>query len=485
VRSNQGAHLTKPDSRFLRNASNVNIRVLTPSRIGFVLAVLFLRFALDLCYVFYLVGAFGDDPITPMWIDIQPVQYSLSIIFVIVVALITPNDKKSLSGIYYFSILAFLFIPMTSIVGMNAERSIQHVFIAFVGIVTSLIITETPLPKINLPLPTNGVLIAVLLSAGALAVFLAWTIYTGAIFQASLDLKKIYVFREEQDQILNQGYFGYFNLWVQKVFNPFLLVLGFYYKRRTLILTSILFQIYFFAVTSHRTHLFVPLLILLVYFLYSRRYTFFHIYLIVAAILVSIIATSTLHAYDLLPSIFIRRAFFVAASAAIDWISLFESRAHVYFADNLFKSVVNNEYTGQKLSHYVSVLIFNEKPFGFDGGLVGNGYAHLGIFGVALYAALIGAYVRFINELIANGVRVSLSAALLFEPLRTTWCDTDLPTALLTHGLLIGMLLIWLVGKSQLNQQPKLAMRLAGSRLGVDPAREYYNTLETRWPPKT
>ena len=465
------------ENRYFDPAASGSI-VKPPSRLAFVLAVLFFRLVLDLCYYLYLIDAFGDDEVTPMWLNLQPGQYLMSFASVILIALIVPHNKKNLSGIYYFSILAFLFIPLTSIAGMNADKSIYFVFITLTGIITSLIVTEVPMPRLNIPMPKRGIAVAVLFSSGALAVFFIWTVITGSIFNVNFDLTKIYQLREEQDALLNQGFWGYFNLWAQKVFNPFLFALGLYYRNKPLIVIGLLFQVYFFTITSHRTHLFVPVLIWLVYFLYSRKYSFFHLNLVVAIALLGVVAAANIDGLDLLPTIVIRRAFFVAGSATMDWLSLFESRAHVYFADNLLKSYVSNEYTGQKLTHYVSVLIFNKVPFGFDGGLVGNGYAHLGLLGVVLYAALIGLYVRFMNELIANGVQVAIAAALLFEPLRTTWADTDLPTALITHGLLVGLLLIWMVGKSKLNDNRSTLKKFAPGQFNQQTNRFAYTNIE-------
>lgn len=104
---------------------------------------------------------------------------------------------------------------------------------------------------------------------------------------------------------------------------------------------------------------------------------------------------------------------------------------------------MEGEYTGANLPSLMSELIFGGQPFGFNAGIVGAGFAHLGLFGVILYAATLGALVRFVNHLIHRGLPAFLSAALLFEPFRTTWADTDLPTAILSHGILVGTILLF------------------------------------------
>ncbi len=56
----------------------------------------------------------------------------------------------------------------------------------------------------------------------------------------------------------------------------------------------------------------------------------------------------------------------------------------------------------------------------FNSGLVGAGYAQMGVLGVALYAAIFGYFVRLNVRLVEAGVPVYIMAAILFLPYRKT-----------------------------------------------------------------
>jgi hypothetical protein len=417
------------------------------SRVAFLLAIVCFRTTLDLCYLFFLSTAFVDDPITPMPVYFAAGQYAQSWIALLVVASLVPFQKDEFSGVFFLAAMAFLYIPMTSMVGLNHERPMSDVILAGLAVLTSAAVVAFPIeatPR-SVPRQLGELWVPVTISVIAVVAFVAWSIASGAIFAASASLEDIYLHRGDASETLDVGPLAYFNLWAQKVFNPFLLAVGLFWRRRLLVVGCIVLQIYFFLITQHRSHLFVPVMIFFMYFLYTRPVGIAHVYLLISGALLGVLAVANgfgLFEVDGLPSILIRRAFFVAASVTSDWLAYFHEYPHAYFADNLFKSYVENEYTGQNLPALMSTLIFDGQPFGFNVGIVGTGYAHLGLFGVLLYAATAGAIVRFVNHLIHRGLPAFLAAAILFEPFRTTWADTDLPTAILSHGILIGTILL-------------------------------------------
>jgi hypothetical protein len=416
------------------------------SRGFFVLSVLSFRITLDLCYIYYLADKFLDDPITPMPLNVDPAQLAISYLLLLPVALLVPHDKKNLNGIFFLAALAFLYVPMTSMIGLNAEKDVTMMLIVCFAVLVSL--GWIALPNVRLPMLAveNGPRAAYLLSIGFVAVFVAWSIISGAIHGLSMSLTDIYLHREDSSSVLDAGAMAYVNLWAQKVFNPFLLAIGLFYRRRALVLVCLALQAYFFAVTQHRTHLFVPVLVFLVYLLYSRPFRITHIYYLMSLSLAGVLMASLYFDLDDLPAIVLRRAFFVAPSVTYDWIDYFKANPHVYFADNLLRNYIASMYTGENLPSLMSQLVFSGKEFGFNVGLVGAGYAQLGMAGVFLYATLVGLFVWLANGLIRRGLPVFIAAAVLFDPLRTAWADSDVFTAILSHGILAGLVLIWVYG---------------------------------------
>jgi hypothetical protein len=427
------------------------------ARRAFLGAIILFRVALDFCYVFYLRDAFENDRITPMPLNISATQVLISYLLLLPMAMIIPADKKNLNGIFFLTALAFLYIPVTSIVGLNTARPVTSVLLAGLAVLTSCAVILFGTVRLAIPVLRNGFVAAVAVSMSVVGAFVLWSIVSGAVYQANFNLGNIYLFREEASRVLDPGAMAYINLWAQKVFNPFLLAVGLIRRQRWLVVGCVALQFYFFVVTQHRTHLFVPILVFAVYLLYTRNISISLIYVLMGAGLLATLLASLLLGLEQAPAIAIRRAFFVAGSVMLDWIAFFEGYPKVYFSDNLLKGLIENEYTGHVLPLLMSELVFGDPPFGFNAGLVGVGFAQLGVAGIVLYAALLGIFVRVINGFISNGVPVFIAAAIMFEPLRTAWADSDLPTALLSHGLLVGAALLWVHGSGRTVSSSRLA----------------------------
>ena len=116
------------------------------SRVAFLLAIGCFRTTLDLCYLLFLSTAFVDDPITPMPVYFAAGQYALSWIALLVVASLVPFQKDEFSGVFFLAAMAFLYIPMTSMVGLNHERPMSDVILAGLAVRAGLRIGEWPVP---------------------------------------------------------------------------------------------------------------------------------------------------------------------------------------------------------------------------------------------------------------------------------------------------------------------------------------------------
>jgi hypothetical protein len=416
------------------------------ARIGFALAIYLFRATLDLSYVAFLSESFLDDPITPMPLNLDATRVAASYLLLVPIAALLPFDKKDLSGIFFLSAVAFLYVPMTSLIGMNSEKRLDVSIITCLSILLSFAIVKFPMPPWPIPMLNHGFATATTISASFVVLFVVWSVVSGAAFKANLNLSDIYLYREDASATLDPGPMAYLNLWAQKVFNPFLLAVGLFNRKRILVLGCIALQLYFFAVTQHRTHIFVPVLVIFVYVLYTRPFSIANIYNLMSLSILGLLVASLQFDLEEALAILVRRAFFVAPSVAHDWIDFFQVNPHVYFADNILKDVISNSYTAENLPSLMSQLIFDGVAFGFNVGLVGAGFAQLGLAGVALYATTLGLIVRFLNEMIARGLPAFLAAAVLFEPLRTAWADSDLLTAILSHGIFIGTALMWVHG---------------------------------------
>lgn len=416
-------------------------------RLGFVLSGFLFKVTLDIAYLTYLSDAYATHFLTAFQVNFSVLQYIESFFWLGAVLLLVKFSSRSAGGIAFFTAIVFLLAPLASMYGMDSERTRDALVLAVVAILIAHLVSVLVVgPRVKISLVKSGERYLVFLSFLLIAVFLAVAVLSGALFQMNFDIDKVYDFRTELGAKVDVGVLTYTNLWTQKVFTPLLLALGLQRKSMWLIAFALTMHLIYFGVTQHRMHLFAPLLVFGAYALYRREFTFARGFILVSVAVLVVNLMVTLLELEVLGALIIRRAFFVGASVAYTWVEYFADNPKVFFADKLLASIVQNEYSNTNLPMFMGDYMREGLDIGFNVGVVGAGFAQLGILGVILYGALIGAIVRINQRLIDLGVPSYLQAAILFLPYRTVWADSDTLTALLSHGLFVGTLAVWLFG---------------------------------------
>ncbi len=433
-------------------------------RINFLLAGFLFKIALDVAYATYLTGAFTDHFLTPFIFNFSAFQYLESFVWLGLVLLIVPSSSKSAGGLAFFAAIVFFCAPMASIYGMDAERSRDVLVLSVLAIGVAHLVSAVVIQrggKIKLPKVHEKYLI--FLSIFLIGMFLTAAAASRALLNMNFAIDEVYDLRDEQGAKVDIGILIYTNLWAQKVFTPLILAIGLQRKSIWLVGFALIMFFIYFGVTQHRTHLFTPLLVLFCYIVYRRDFSYARGLVLCALALFFMSALISIFELETLSAITIRRALFVGPSAAYTWVEYFAEHPKVFFADNLLASIVRNEYTGTNLPFYLGDYLRANYDIGFNAGLVATGFAQLGVFGVIMYAAIIGVVIRINNALIEAGVPPYISASIFFLPYRVAWADSDLFTTLLSHGLLVGTFAVWLFGSPRKTQVP-------GTRAGIVPS---------------
>jgi len=255
--------------------------------------------------------------------------------------------------------------------------------------------------------------------------------------------------------MLDFGIFSYLNLWTQKIFNPFLLAIGIYRKNRLMVIGAVAAQIFFFAVTQHRSHLFLPIIVYLASQLYVRKLSIAGLFAWSGMLLGALLVVSVAADLQALPALIIRRAFFVPSAITFEWVKFFSNLPKIYWSDGILRVFIHTRYSGESMPWYVGYYVSHGMQVAYNVGLVGTGYAQASYFGVILYAAILGFVVKIVNTMIHSGLPAFLPAALLFGPIRTAWADADVLTAVLSHGIFMGIVVMWLYGSQNARRLPQ------------------------------
>ena len=403
----------------------------------FSLAILF-RLMLDASYCFVVSDAFSYEgyALDVSWNNLlwSWVIYTASFFCV--------SDRLFKVSDYFFATaLLAVIAPLTSLYGLDSARPVFPVFIVVITINFIYLVTRLKLISFQgMRIVKNGKGVSIGISLLFVAFLVVWYFVSGVRF--NLDLSKVYDVRAENAELAAGGVLAYTNNWTYQIFNIFLMALTLLYKRYFLFAVLFLVQIYFFAASAHKSILFLPFLLMGVWFYFRKTSS-----LAILPIMFTCVIVATLLSYfvfdDLwLSSLFSRRVFYVPANLTFVYFEFFADNPKVFWSNSVLSSFFTYPYD-LSLAHVVGRYLGKE-GMGANNGFIASGYAHAGFFGVFIYALIIGLILRFINDITYKTLPVWLAVALSIVPLRALLISSDLFTVMLTHGFIVAIILIYL-----------------------------------------
>jgi len=406
---------------------------------SFMFSAILLRLLLEVSYWLFLNPVFAYSGFA---IDFNFLKYLESwFIWGVLLAVFPKRLDKASDFLMVYFLFSYL-TPLLIFYGLsNAVR--EHLFITLVGV--SLIIVFRAGRFFNFPVVKQGRLIAyIIIGLGALFVT-AWMFISGGIQYINFDIKRVYEFRAEVGSLLNQGLMSYINIWATKVFGPLLLAIALWKKKYFFVF--MLFGIYFlwFSISSHRAVLFYPFLVTFLWFYFRSTKALVLIPLGMAALVLTSLLVFVTFDVPLLASLFIRRVFFVTSHLTFTYYEFFSQNPLVYWSESITSAFIKYPYPMS------SSLVIGEYIGGkssANNSFLSTGYMHAGVWGVILYGTLAGLIFRLIDSLANKGLPQWLAVASVLIPAQGLMNSTDLPTALLTHGLGIAILLLFLLRRS-------------------------------------
>lgn len=424
------------------------------NKLMFFFALIVFRLVMDLSYGLIVSDVFLYDGFS---YQVEIGQYLLSwIVYFVGFGLV--SDRILKVGHYFFAMaLLSLVCPLTSIYGMDAERPLLPVVVTIVALYVIYFISRLSVFSLRgLPVVAGGNALAIGLSLVFVVFLVGWFLVSGA--RPNLDFAEVYRFREENTGLISGGFLAYTNNWTFQVFSIYLISYALYYKRYFYVLVLALVQLYFFSIASHKSILFLPLLVFgsWMYFRYSNS-------LLVLPVAFCVIILSTILSFYLfddlwMSSLLSRRVFFVPANLCFVYFDFFSHNTQVYWSNSVLSALSEYPY-GDLGVPYVIGDYLGRAGMGANNGFVSSGFAHAGLFGVFLYAVLIGLIVRLINDMTFESMPIWVAVAISVVPFRNILLSSDLFTVMLTHGFGVALLLIYLSRESRAQKTSKSNLR--------------------------
>ena len=191
---------------------------------------------------------------------------------------------------------------------------------------------------------------------------------------------------------------------------------------------------------SVKSIVFYPFLVLGIWFYFRKNNSSLIFPLILIAL---ILFTNLLYfVFDnmLIPSWIIRRVFFVPGDLTYTYFEFFKDNPHVYWSNSLLSNFIDYPYN-LKIPEVIGSYL-NTGSYA-NNGFISTAYAHANIWGILIYSVIIALLLRVLNNLCFFGIPMWVCISLTIVPFRSLLLNSDLPTTLLTHGLLISILLLF------------------------------------------
>ncbi|MAR29847.1 MAG: hypothetical protein CMG24_02810 [Candidatus Marinimicrobia bacterium] len=261
-------------------------------------------------------------------------------------------------------------------------------------------------------------------------------------FNLNFNFFDIYMYREIYSGNLPR-IFNYASPLVSKVFLPAAVFLCITYRQKLAILILIISSTLIFGYTQHKGTFFYPLFVIVLYNIIKSEKAIEQLktsyLLLLITCMLFFYFENTISQF--IASVFFRRALFVPAELNFQYFEYFSISKNVFWANNFFTfGLVDYPYdlpTANIMGEYVS----NKATNYANTGWIGSGFMHFHFIGLLIYTIIIS-IIMSILDTISKQLDTRLIIALTVIPILTMFVSSDLPTTLITHGLLFSIIII-------------------------------------------
>lgn len=303
----------------------------------------------------------------------------------------------------------------------------------------------TPAAGRRLPVLSSG--LRALLIAGPVLVLLAMVVAGFGLRMPDLSLAYAYEARGEfAEQAAGTGRLATYAVgWLGLVAVPMLIAGGLAWRRPLLLVPALLLQVYLFGLTGYKSLFFAVFLAIGAWFLvHSGRRWALLLSWAVAGMVLAAAGWSTATG-DLVPmSMFIRRLLVTPGLLTGAYFDFFALREPVLWSHSLF-----SDWVTYPLPEPYTTLISLRYLYGAEGSanvhFLTDAFVNLRYLGMLL-VALIASGVLWLADSLAVRLPRGLASAVIVVPC-SALANSALNTSLMTHGILLALLLLFLLGQ--------------------------------------
>lgn len=391
-------------------------------------------------YLFEIVphwAYLGFDGAFTIW------RFAASMALALITSLLIPSTRDTRMAILVCMHYTF-FLPAIIYLSYSFARVEHFVSISIVWFGLTFLSALKISPPVLAHLKTKTILSIVF---GAIIIALISQAAFGGLQNFNLDIERVYEFRRESASNLPM-IFAYVYSNVASVLVPFAMLLAFRLRAYWLVALALGCSVLLFGMTHHKSVLFAPPAVALIYLFFSRAKSAQMISMSLLAIPVvcalELIYLRVIAEHDVagyINSLLARRLLFTPTLLDGLYVDFFAHNPQYYWSTSRIGSWAAENPHGIAAPFLIGEEYFSDTELSANTGVIGSGYSNAGLIGVAIYSVLCGLLLALLN---AYGRRIghALVAAVSLNTVFNVLTTTDLVTAILTHGLLLLMVML-------------------------------------------
>lgn len=231
--------------------------------------------------------------------------------------------------------------------------------------------------------------------------------------------------------------------WMGYIINIFIFLIGLHKKNKTLIITTIIFQLYIFSLMALKSHLATMILASLVYLylrkykvLTSRKFIYFVSLLIFGLSFIDFIIKD-----DILEMLVTRRVFVIPSQLVYYHYEYFSTHPKTFWTYSIFSNFFEYPYNLPP-PNLIGDVYFNKVEMTAVVNMFMEGYTALGYIGVFFVSMVFKFFLNIINYIYMYRAQNNIIVIVLLLGLSNVFNSTSLWTLLVTHGLIVLLLTI-------------------------------------------
>lgn len=371
-------------------------------------------------------------------INVYPLKYIESWVVYMVLVYCFPRQLEKPSDFLMCWWLFMYISPLTITYGL-LNQSREHLYIMLLGVL--FVWSFRRGSPIKLPIVRGGQRLALAISLAGTIVVTIWMLTSGSLAYFNINFSRVYEFRTEVGNIINQGSMAYVNIWAAKVFGPLLLAYSLWYKKYFIAFCVFAVHFFWFGISSHKSYLFFPLIIVFVHVMFRNSRALVILPVTLAMIVIVCLLLHNFFDYDFASNLFIRRVFFIPTFLTFSYYDYFSQNEFIYWSNSILKKFLTYPYhltPSYRIGDYIGTGAHANNSF------LATGYMHAGIPGIIFYGICVGLLFRLLDSIAFGNMPIWFAVTAIIVPCSSLLISADLFTALLSHGVGLAVILLYL-----------------------------------------